>query len=115
VYSCEYLLRTREEIITNWKELTNTTNITKFREDLSSRPAQAKKFSRSHLNEKKLGMVVHSCHPAMAGKIQGGRKRGRKGEKEGGGGGVEREGGGGGEGKEKNTTILGISIFVEAS
>jgi hypothetical protein len=63
------LLRTREEIITNWKELMNTI---KFRGDLSSRPAQAKKFSRPHLNRKKLLMEVCACHPIYSRKLKTG-------------------------------------------
>jgi hypothetical protein len=32
--------------------------------DYISRPARAKKFVRPHLNGKKLGVVVCTCHPS---------------------------------------------------
>jgi hypothetical protein len=34
------------------------------------RPAQAKKFTRPHLNGKKLGMVVHTCYPSHHGSVK---------------------------------------------
>jgi hypothetical protein len=32
--------------------------------EMGRRPAWAKKFARSHLSGKKLGMVTHICHPS---------------------------------------------------
>jgi hypothetical protein len=37
--------------------------------DLSSRPAQAKKFMRSHLNQC-LHAMTNACHPSYAGKYK---------------------------------------------
>jgi hypothetical protein len=41
--------------------------------DHGFRPLLAKKFMKSHLNIKKLGMVVHTCHPSSGRKLQIGR------------------------------------------
>jgi hypothetical protein len=39
-------------------------------EDHGSRPTPAKKFSRSHLNRKRLGIVTSPSIPAMVGNVK---------------------------------------------